>query len=236
MAEQNVLLFLLNIKQPMCHGNILSFRIVEYQNVIARRKNGNTRHDAKHDVHPPDARADTGKSSLGETADWQAAHMKNALPVLDIRPLEGIGPLRLGESRAAARLALAALGLPLEASRESVDYFCDACIQTECGLDERLWFIGVSAHIVRRFSVRFQGQDVFALSAPELFARMAAADNSGQHEFNVYEYCFPRQILTLWDADAQYDLQGGERRPVWAQVGVGNAAYAAACAAIKGRA
>ncbi|MDR2128337.1 MAG: hypothetical protein LBP52_04650 [Burkholderiaceae bacterium] len=158
---------------------------------------------------------------------------KPPLPILDIRPLSGIGPLRLGESRASARLALAALGCPLESSRETVDYFCNAFIQTECGPDERLWFIGINAHIVRRFSVHFQGQDVFALSAPELFALMASADHSGPHEFNVYEYCFPRQILTLWDADTQYDLRGGERRVVWAQVGVGNAAYAAAVAAIK---
>ncbi|MDR2165530.1 MAG: hypothetical protein LBO79_07925 [Zoogloeaceae bacterium] len=143
--------------------------------------------------------------------------MQAALPVLDIRPLEGIGPMRLGESRAAVRLALAAFGFPLESSHGPLDYFCDAAIQTECGPDERLWFIGVSAHIVRRFSVRFQRQDVFALSAPELFALMAVADHSGPHKFNVYEYCFPRQILTLWDVDAQYDLQGGKRRAVWNQ-------------------
>ncbi|EPJ81519.1 hypothetical protein CFII68_18785 [Pseudomonas sp. CFII68] len=45
---------------------------------------------------------------------------------------------------------------------------------------------------------------------------------------------FPNQILTLWDADEQYDRQGGERREVWGQVGIGTNAYMAAIRAIKG--
>jgi hypothetical protein len=64
---------------------------------------------------------------------------------------------------------------------------------------------------------------------------MATSDDSGSHEFDRYEYRFPNQILTLWDADEQYDHQGGEGREVWAQVGIGNHAYMAAIDAIKNK-
>lgn len=78
-----------------------------------------------------------------------------------------------------------------------------------------------------------RGVDVFSISATELFSLMAASDDSGPHEFDRYEYCFPNQILTLWDADKQYDRQRGEEREVWGQVGIGNDAYLAAIEAIE---
>ncbi|MCK9740495.1 hypothetical protein [Pseudomonas syringae] len=62
---------------------------------------------------------------------------------------------------------------------------------------------------------------------------MAASDDSGSHEFDRYEYFFPNQILTLWDADEQYDRQGEEELEVWGQVGIGNDAYVAAIEAIE---
>ena len=73
---------------------------------------------------------------------------------------------------------------------------------------------------------------MFSLSAGELFSLIASTDDSGAHEFTDSEYLFPGQIITLWDADEQYDRQGNETRPVWAQVGIGNSAYAEAIAAI----
>ncbi|WP_139213161.1 hypothetical protein [Pseudomonas kilonensis] len=62
-------------------------------------------------------------------------------------------------------------------------------------------------------------------------------DGSSQHseaKINPLFLMFPNQILTLWDADEQYDRQGGERREVWGQVGIGTSAYMAAIRAIKG--
>lgn len=154
-------------------------------------------------------------------------------PVLEIRPLQGVGPVYLGSARADARQALSALGFPLESSHGDSDYFCDAAIQLECDADGRIWFIGISDS--ERFVARFQGEDVFALSAQALFSLVAASDHSGPHRYIDTEYCFPSQIVTLWDADTQYDRRGKESRPVWAQVGVGNASYAAAVAAIRNR-
>jgi hypothetical protein len=57
---------------------------------------------------------------------------------------------------------------------------------------------------------------------------MVAAADSGPHVFDRYEYCSPNQILTLWDADEQYDRQGGEEREVWGQIGIGSKEYVAA--------
>jgi hypothetical protein len=153
------------------------------------------------------------------------------MPVFEILPLEAIGPARLGASRAAAREAMAVNGFPLEQSYGRVDYFCEASIQLEYGPGDEVQFIGVSGNSQLNFT--FRGVDVFAISATELFSLIAASDDSGLHEFDRYEYCFPNQILTLWDADEQYDRQGGEEREVWGQVGIGNDAYVAAIEAIE---
>ena len=153
--------------------------------------------------------------------------------VLQLTPHQGVGPVLLGGSRTEAREALSALGFPLEHSRGALDYFCESSIQVEYGPDNHVWFIGISAS--RRFTAQFQGKDVFSLAALDLFALAAASDNSGSHTFTSSEYCFPNQLITLWDADEQYDRQGNESRPVWAQVGIGSSAYAAAVAAIPGK-
>ena len=64
---------------------------------------------------------------------------------------------------------------------------------------------------------------------------MAVSDASGPHEFGRYEYCFPNQILILWDADEQYIRQDGEEDEVWGQVGIGNDAYVAVIAMKTGK-
>lgn len=126
---------------------------------------------------------------------------------------------------------MAAMGYPLEAAREQLDYFSSNAMQISYDIDETVIFIGVSGSST--FQVTFKGLDVFNLAAPDLFSLMAEADNSGPHEFNSYEYCFPNQILTLWDADEQYDRDGGGARAIWSQVGIGNDAYLGVVAAIE---
>ena len=156
--------------------------------------------------------------------------MKPTLPILEISPHQCIGPICLGDTRAMARDALAAVGFPLESYNGPKDYFCQAAIQTECDEHGFIWFIGLSQS--ERYLARYRGVDVFALPAGELFSLIASADDSGAHEFNDSEYLFPGQIITLWDADEQYDRQGNETRPVWAQVGIGNADYVEAVSAL----
>ncbi|MFC0682906.1 hypothetical protein ACFFGH_34190 [Lysobacter korlensis] len=147
---------------------------------------------------------------------------------IEIKPLEGVGPIRLGVTREDARGAMARAGLPLNSSHGDSDYYCSSSIQVEHGPDSRVWFVGVShSHAYRAV---YRGVDVFRLSAEELFALAAVADQSGPHGYSADEYCFPKQILTLWAADTQYDYEGPELTPVWAQVGVGNELYATAVA------
>ncbi|QTD35847.1 hypothetical protein [Pseudomonas fluorescens] len=153
------------------------------------------------------------------------------MPVFEILPLQAIGPARLGASRDAAREAMSVNGFPLEHTRGRLDYFCESSIQLEYDAGDQVQFIGVSGN--SQLNVLYRGVNVFAVSATELFSLMAAADDSGPHEFDRYEYLFPTQILTLWDADEQYDRQGAEEREVWGQVGIGNDVYLAAIKATE---
>ena len=154
-----------------------------------------------------------------------------AATVLELEPLKGVGPIALGAPRETARAALAAIGFPLEHSRDVLDYFCESSIQTECDPDGRVMFIGLTCSPA--YVVRYRGIDAFDLPARELFAIVAAADNSGEHEFDPLEYCFPNQILTLWEAARQYDCRRRGSREVWGQVGLGNQVYAAAIRALN---
>lgn len=138
--------------------------------------------------------------------------------------------MQLGRSREEVRAAMAQAGFPLEESSGRSDYFCDASIQTECGMGGSIDFVGVSYSPT--FVASYRGINVFATGAEELFRLIAEADGSGSHRFVSSEYCFPNQIVTLWDADPQYDRISNESKSVWAQVGLGNQAYAAAVAKI----
>lgn len=155
------------------------------------------------------------------------------MPTFEIQPLQAIGPARLGATRMETREVMAAIGFPLEAARGHLDYFSNATVQISYDIGEKVIFIGVSESAA--FTVIFKGVDVFNLAATDLFSLMAEADGSGPHTFNSYEYRFPNQILTLWDADEQYDRKGRETRPIWSQVGIGNDAYLAAVAAIEAK-
>ncbi|MFW6749226.1 hypothetical protein ACKUG4_00885 [Pseudomonas glycinae] len=165
---------------------------------------------------------------------WIANIQEVFMPVFEILPREAIGPARLGASREAAREAMSVNGFPLKHTHGRLDYFCGSSIQLEYDAGGEVQFIGVSGS--SRFNVMYRGVDVFAVSSTELFPLIAASDDSGPHEFDHYEYLFPSQILTLWDADEQYDRQGGEEREVWGQVGIGNDTYMAAISGYENQA
>ena len=67
----------------------------------------------------------------------------------------------------------------------------------------------------------------------EHHALIAGRDNSGDWPFDASGFVFPNQIVTLWEADEQYDRLGGEQRPIWALVGLGNQRYLEAVRAVK---
>lgn len=148
--------------------------------------------------------------------------------VLRIEPGVGVGPILLGESRPVVREVLSNLGFPLESTRGSLDYFCGASIQVEFGVDDRADFIGLSWH--GAYKLTYYEIDVFDTEARRLFELVAEHENSGgdHHRFDTAEYIFPGQILTLWEADEQYDHMGSGQRLIWAQVGIGSRRYLAA--------
>jgi len=147
-----------------------------------------------------------------------------------IIPHVGIGPIRLGASRADARISLAIAGFPLKLARGKVDFFCDSSIQVEYDDSDSIQFIGISCDPSYRLT--YEGVNVFDITAPELFARVASQDGSGDHKYRDTEYLFPNQMVTLWDADEQYDRLAGKKRVIWAQVGLGNRKYVDDCEAI----
>ena len=140
-----------------------------------------------------------------------------------ITPHESIGPIRLGADRSFIRATLKRVGLRLEAERGSSDYFCESTIQVEFGDDGRADFIGIGS--APPFPIIYRGIDVFDVSATELFDLIARHEGSREHLFDRYEYVFPDQIVTLWDADSQYDHRGNRERLIWGQVGLGSSRY-----------
>jgi hypothetical protein len=158
--------------------------------------------------------------------------------VLEFEPHRGFGPLKLGSAREDTRAAMAAIGFPLEESQvdplglsqTEMDFFCDGSIKIESA-GGRINFIGV--FYSDAYVAQYRGVDVFDVTARELFQIAAAADNSGHHEFDPLEYCFPNQILTLWNADPQYDYRRKGARQVWGQVGLGNEVYLSAIKALE---
>jgi hypothetical protein len=142
---------------------------------------------------------------------------------LDLTPHVGIGPIKLGAPRNEIRAAMAGCGLPLESERESMDYFCDASIQVEYEADGSASFIGVSSD--QKLVLVYDGVDLFDTEAAKVFQLLSSRDNSGHHEFSESEYVFPSQIITLYEADTQYDRKRGEARAVWGQIGCGDNRY-----------
>ena len=147
------------------------------------------------------------------------------MPHLEIQPHLGAGPIRLGAKRDEVRAAMKAFGLALSDSRGALDWFGpENTVQVEY-TDGTASFIGLSPGL-ETFTCSICGVDPFDTAARELFSVLAKHDG-GTHRFNEDEYCFPNTGVTLYEADAQYDLKHGTR-PVWSQVGIGDARYLAA--------
>jgi hypothetical protein len=141
----------------------------------------------------------------------------------EFRPHSGFGPILLGSLQNEVRASMEAAGFPPQATHGESDYFCGSAVQVEY-TDGRATFIGISS--CGDFDAVYRGINVFDLPAKEVFDLMAACEPSGAHIFDEYEHYFPDQVMTLWNADTQYDQIRDESRLVWAQVGIGNAEYA----------
>jgi hypothetical protein len=130
-------------------------------------------------------------------------------------------------------MTMSAHGFSLERTRDTTDYYCDNSVQVDHSEEDIVWFVGLAQD--SRLEVTYFGVNVFAVAAEELF-HLIASHEPGQHSYRPEEYFFPVQRIGLWNADQQYDRLGDESGPVWAEVSVGNAAYAAAIAEIRAEA
>jgi hypothetical protein len=144
-----------------------------------------------------------------------------------LEPRRAVGPIELGASRVSVRSVLADLGLPLEESRGTLDYFFGAAIQVEYE-EERASFIGIWSH--EQIELLYRDRDLLDLEAEESFRLILAGETSRGHDFDPAEHLLPDQIIALWEADSQYDRKRKESRMVWGQIGIGDERYLAAIA------
>ncbi len=153
-----------------------------------------------------------------------------------IKPHRGIGPIAFGMSREEVVAAMSGIGggLPVSRSKDTDCFFRNA-FQVSFGDAGRADFIEVTSAL--SVEVVFNGIDIFDIPADELLALIQEYDEP-DHELSrpPDSYIFSDLILTLWGQDKQYDHKGGQRRPMFAAVGVGAASYLAAIRAIHRRA
>ena len=136
--------------------------------------------------------------------------------VFEILPGVGIGPIHFGMTMEQVVGTLERVGLP----GDGIYFGTDNAVQVEY-TEEKVSFIGLAHSEV--FQAMLFGVDVFDTNAEEVFAQVAAHE-SQPHTFDRSEYVFPDSIVTLWEADTQYDPKGLGRQ-MWGQVGLGNAVY-----------
>ncbi len=139
--------------------------------------------------------------------------------LLPIEPHVGVGPIKLGMTREAARGVLREKGFMRSAFDETMDYFCDNALQIEYD-SGTVSFVGVARH--ERLVCTYQGVNVFEVSAQTLFETISTAETR-QHSYTPVEYVFHDQIVTLWAPHDGYEHQGYPH--VYAQVGLGDTRY-----------
>jgi hypothetical protein len=139
-----------------------------------------------------------------------------SIPILEILPGIGIGPIHFGMGVKQVVQELKQIGL----TGNGTYFGADNAVQVEY-TDKKVSFIGL-AHSPA-FQATLFGMDVFDTGAEEIFAKVAARE-SQPHTFDRGEYVFPDSIVTLWEADEQYDPKGLGRQ-MWGQVGLGNDVY-----------
>lgn len=148
---------------------------------------------------------------------------------LALVPHDGAGPLKLGMPREALRAAASQAGLSLASDHPESDYFAEAAIQVEYDEAGRVQFIGIAPDA--EVDALWRGARVADTAAEDIFRMVAAGEGGALHDFDPDGYLFPRQIVTLWSADEQYDVirrrTGGSLRRIWGQVGLGTPAYRA---------
>ena len=150
---------------------------------------------------------------------------------LTLEPGVGILPIKLGMTRDEVAAALKTIGIMTRsAEHAATDYYFENAIQIEF-TDGTASFIGIASD--RDIELVFQGASILQSPARDVFKRIAAAEG-GTHKYDVNGKVFRRLIVTLWEAEEQYD-RINEAVPVYGQVGLGDARYLAGVDEIDAR-
>jgi len=142
--------------------------------------------------------------------------------VFNILPNVGAGELVLGTSRATSQSTLKRLGFTLSKTRDNMDYYDDNSIQLDYFNDDVLHYIGF-AHSPN-FEVVYNHVDPFDTDAAKLF-ELINVNETTAIPYNDYDPLFPTQIISLWNAQEQYDYNGEHQRPVFATFSIGDQHY-----------
>ncbi len=149
----------------------------------------------------------------------------------ELVPMEGALPLRLDQTAAEVAQVMSSLGLQPSSDRGQSVYYLENSIQIEFGeATGRSQFIGFANQA--GLEVIYGGEKVNGRSAEEVAALFGKREDVPP-PFDDLEMLFRQQILTLWDADPQYNLTQSNV-PIWGQIGIGSPQYLAAIDALKG--
>ncbi len=149
------------------------------------------------------------------------------MKILEIIPHVGVGPIKFGMKSQEVQVDMKNFCGPDydHSENDGIDYFFKSALEVSYDKNGCAEFIGTQYYTNCGCRFTFSGIDPFDLSSNELFEFIASIDKSSKHVYNPNEYCFKKLIITLWSADEQYDYMGGETRPVYGQVGIGNNQY-----------
>ncbi len=151
--------------------------------------------------------------------------------VYDVLPHEGIGPVRLGMSRAEAREAMERAGVPPpEQVETSRDLYHHAAFQVSYDAFGTVEYIELGRD--GPFGVRYLGVDVFTTPADELVALVAerAPYDPDDPELG-FTYLFPALDLSLWrpvmpeDCEEEDEPDEYDCGRVFTTIGVGRRGY-----------
>jgi len=146
--------------------------------------------------------------------------------VYEVNPHIGVGPIKLGMKKAAARQSM---GQPVTSfkkgpfAKHETDAFHENAFQIFYGGDEPVVdYIELSrdAQVVALFNT----MDVFATPADELVAALARLSPYDEDHSEGYSYIFPALDLSLW-RPVLPEYEGDEEGRYFSTIGIGEKGY-----------
>lgn len=149
------------------------------------------------------------------------------MKILEIIPHNGVGPIKFGMKSNQVKEAIKELcGLNYDHSESNgLDYFFKSALEVSYDKNGKVDFIGAQPYDGCGCEFTLFNINPYEFDSKTLFDLISKKDHSQIHEYAPYEYIFNELILTLWDADEQYDYKNNESQPVYGQIGIGNHKY-----------